>query len=80
MAGRARKEREKENRKKLKKAERERRLKEYQSKIVLGTNSKRKQIAARKGVGKLVRDAKNLPPYENDYVYVSPSKYALTFW
>lgn len=80
MAGRARKLREKEERKKLKRRLREIKKAEYESKIVLGTNSKRKKIAARKGIGRLVSDHKNLPPYENGYLYVPRSRYNVAFW
>jgi hypothetical protein len=58
------------------KAEKERIKAEYQSKIQIGTNSRRKQIAKRKGGNKLVADHKT-STYKD---YVPPSFYWRDFW
>lgn len=78
MAGKSRKLREKEQRKKKKQQEREIRKKAFEAKIKLGTNSKRKFIAKRKGDGKIVRDFKE--PSQALFSYVPPSRFASEFW
>lgn len=58
------------------KAEKDLRKAEYERRIVLGTNSKRKKIAVARGRDKLVKDVK-ASTYDQ---YVPPSKYGEAFW
>lgn len=78
MAGNARKMREKELRKKLKKSAREAKHAAYAAKIRLGTNSRRQRIASRKGEKRLAKDHKGQSPA--GYRYTQPNRFGLEFW
>lgn len=58
------------------KAEKDMRKAEYASRIKIGTNSRRKQIAKRKGANKVVSDHKNRSQVER----VSASNFWREFW
>lgn len=52
---------------------------EYEARIRTGTNSKRKQIAKRKGKNKLAPDRKGQRPVHIE-PYVSPGEYWRQYW